>query len=171
MDPLRGRHASAGVLHSDEVLVLLLRPRQKGRTGRPLHPLEARVPVNVHGDVPECRVRNAVDLHRLRATVGAGRVEHVRFLPGAHRIVQGREDPVRDQVGDRQEGRVVEDLVVRLARLRILLLRQEGIDLGLQDAETALINHAEKRTFRSTMSFVGRQKMLIDFGIRPRRLM
>src|SRR3989454_2664222 len=30
---------------------------------------------------------------------------------------------------------------------------------------------AEKRTFRSTKSFAGRQKMLIDFRIRPRRLM
>src|SRR5207245_10016565 len=112
-----------------------------GGTDRPLHLLEARVPVDVHGDVSERRVRDAVDLDRLRTAVGTRRVEYVRFFPRAHGIVQRRDDPVRDQVGDRQEGRVVEDLVVRLARLRVLLSRAERVNLGLQNAEAALMDH------------------------------
>src|SRR5439155_243231 len=62
VDPLRSRHANARVFHPDEVLVLLLRPRPEGGTDRALHLLEARVPVDVHGDVAEGRVRDAVDV-------------------------------------------------------------------------------------------------------------
>src|SRR2546422_994129 len=133
VDPLRSRHANARVLHPDEVLVLLLRPRPEGGTDRALHLLEPRIPVDIHGDVAEGRVRDAVDLHGLRAAVGAGGVEDVRFLPRAQGIVQRRDDPIRDEVGDRQEGCVVEDLAVGLAALGIFLIRPERVVLDLPD--------------------------------------
>ena len=139
--PFRVRHTHTGVPHPDEVLVFLLGPCQERGPRRALHFLEARIALDVHGDVPERRGRDPVDLHRLRAPIGARRVEDVRLLPRAHRVVEGREDPVRDQLGNRQEGGVVEDFVVGLASLRVFLLCSEGVDLGLQASHASLVNH------------------------------
>src|SRR5205823_7693737 len=112
-----------------------------------------------------------VYLQGLRATLRIRPMEHVRLLPRTHRVVQGRDDVVADQRRNRQERRVVEDLVVGLSRRGVFRPRPELVDLGFEVPEATVVNHSvAKRTARSTKSFMGLQKTLIDFGMRPRRL-
>src|SRR6266571_4018437 len=140
-DPLRSRHPCAGVVHPDEVLVLLLGPGEDGRPYRLLHFLEAGVALDVNSDVPERRVGDAVDLDRLRSPRGVGGVEHARLLPRADGIVQRRYHAVTDERRNRQEGRAVEHLLVRLLRIRVLLLRPECVYLALEGPHPPVVNH------------------------------
>src|SRR5213592_983083 len=77
----------------------------------------------------------------LRAAGSVRRMEDVRLLPRAHGIVQGRNHPVADQGRDGQERGLVEDLVVRLAGRRVLLLRPEGVDLGFEVPHLSVVEH------------------------------
>src|SRR5437879_3428400 len=94
--PLGGRDANAGVLHPHQVLVFLLGPREDGRFRGPLHPFETRIAFDVQGNVPERRRVDTIDLQGFRASRGVRRVENVRLLPRAHRIVQGRNHSIGD---------------------------------------------------------------------------
>src|SRR2546421_6941372 len=140
-DPLRGRDANAGILHPHQVLVFFLGPRENRRLRRPFHAFEPGIAFDVQGDVPEGRRVDAINLEGLRAACGVRRVEDIRLLPRAHGIVQGRNHPVADQGRDGQERGVVEDLVVRLAGRRVLLLRPEGVDLSFEIPHLSVVEH------------------------------
>src|SRR5207245_3326628 len=69
------KSGSAGMPRPISYAVFCLK-KKKGGANRPLHLLEARVPVDVHGDVPGRGVLDASDVHRLRADVWTRRVEY-----------------------------------------------------------------------------------------------
>src|SRR5256885_6083363 len=140
-DPFRGRDANAGILHPHQVLVFFLGPRDNRRLRRPFHAFEPGIAFDVQGDVPEGRRVDAINLEGLRAACGVRRMEDIRLLPRAHGIVQGRNHPVANQGRDGQERGVVEDLVVRLAGRRVLLLRPEGVDLSFEMPHLSVVEH------------------------------
>src|SRR5439155_173358 len=108
---------------------------------RPFHAFEPGIAFDVQGNVPEGRRVDAINLEGLRAAGSVRRMEDVRLLPRAHGIVQGRNHPVADQGRDGQERGLVEDLVVRLAGRRVLLLRPEGVDLGFEVPHLSVVEH------------------------------
>ena len=135
------RHADAGVAHPDEVLVFLLGPCENRGFRPPLDPLEPRVALDIQRDVPERGRRNAIDLERL-ATPGSVRpMEHAGLLARADGIIQGGDDSVPDQGGDRQERGMIEHLVIRLPRRGVLLLGAEGVDLPLEMLHASFVDH------------------------------
>src|SRR5712692_3629142 len=135
------RHSDAGIAHPDEVLVLLLRPGKDRGLRPPLDPLEPRVPLDIQRDVPERGRRDAIDLERLAAPGGVRPVEDTGLLARADRIVQGGDDSVSDQGGERQERGMIEHLVIRLPRRGVLLLGAEGIDLPLEMLHASFVDH------------------------------
>src|SRR6266700_4029469 len=97
--------------------------------------------LDVNSDVSERRVGDAVDLDRLRSPRGVRGVEHARLLPRADGIVQRRNHAVTDERRNRQEGRAVEHLLVRLPRIRVLLLRPECVYLAFEGPHPPVVNH------------------------------
>src|SRR3990170_1880497 len=115
------RDPHAGVGHPEEVLVLLPGPCQDRRFRASPHVLEPGVTLDVPREVPERRRVNPIDLDGLPAPLRIRPMEHVRLLPRADGVVEGREVSRIDELLELQEGRMVEHLVVRLPGCGVFL--------------------------------------------------
>src|SRR4030067_446482 len=99
--------------------------------------------LDVPREVPERRRVNPIDLDGLPAPLRIRPMEHVRLLPRADGVVEGREVSRIDELLEVQEGRMVEHLVVRLPGCGVFLPGPEGVDLELEGVHAAGVNVRE----------------------------